>query len=101
MISTLFVATEPSLPSAVVRRGPPNPIATVLVPIPHECGTIGCAGPLGVATTCGTPPGTISVLVPLPFPMRNPCPPLPGTVVVSNEPRLPVMNAGPLDVITD
>ena len=56
---------------------------------------------LGVATTCGTPPGTISVLVPLPSFIRKPCPPPPGSVVVCNEPRWPVIKAGPLDVTTD
>ena len=30
MINTLCVATEPSLPSAVARRGPPYPIETEL-----------------------------------------------------------------------
>lgn len=53
---------------------------------------------LGVLTTCGTPPGTSKVLVPLPLFRRKPCPTLPGRVVVCMEPILPVMNAGPLDV---
>jgi hypothetical protein len=56
---------------------------------------------LGVATVCGRPPGTISVLVPLPLFMSRPCPPLPGSVVVSIEPRWPVTNAGPLIVKAD
>jgi hypothetical protein len=56
---------------------------------------------LGVATVCGIPPGTISVLVPLPLFMSKPCPPLPGSVVVSIEPRWPVTNAGPLIVKAD
>ncbi len=33
MISTLCVATEHSLPSAVERRGPPYPMKTVLLPV--------------------------------------------------------------------
>ena len=41
------------------------------------------------------------VLVPLPLFMRKPSPPLPGIVVVWNEPRFPVMKAGPLDVRND
>ena len=53
---------------------------------------------LGVATTWGTPPGTIIVLVPLPLFMSRPCAALPGSVVVCIEPMLPVMKAGPLDV---
>ena len=58
-------------------------------------------GHLGVPTVCGTPPGTMSVLVPLPLFMRKPCPPLPGSVVVSSEPTWPVTKAGPRDVRTD
>jgi hypothetical protein len=42
---------------------------------------------LGVAIVCGIPPGTIDALVSLPLFMSNPCPLLPGSVVVSIEPR--------------
>jgi hypothetical protein len=59
------------------------------------------SGHLGVATVCGMPPGTMNVLVPLPLFISMPWPPLPGSVVVSNEPKLPVTMAGPRDVKTD
>jgi hypothetical protein len=56
---------------------------------------------LGVIMLCGTPPGTNSVLLPLPLFMRKPCPPLPASVVVSIEPTWPVTNTCPLDVMTE
>jgi hypothetical protein len=56
---------------------------------------------LGVKTVCGAPPGVISVLLPLPLFMRKPCPPLPGSVVVSIDPTWPVTNTCPLGVMTE
>jgi hypothetical protein len=56
---------------------------------------------LGVITVCGTVPGAISVLLPLPLFMRKPCPPPPGSAIVFIDPALPVTNAGPLDVMID
>jgi hypothetical protein len=46
-------------------------------------------------------PGAYSVLLPLPLFMRKPCPPLPGSVVVSIDPTWPVTNACPLDVMIE
>jgi hypothetical protein len=63
--------------------------------------TVSGACYLGVMTICDMPPGTNSVLLPLPLFIRRPCAPLPGSVVVSIEPVWPAMNACPLGVITD
>jgi len=84
---------------AVIRAGPTG--RALADAVDRAVRTSCPPGHLGVAIVCGIPPGTMSVLVPLPLFMSKPWPPLPGSVVVSHEPTWPVTKAGPLDVKTD
>jgi hypothetical protein len=61
-------------------------------------GFSGVAAYLGAGTTCGVPPGTSSVLVPLPLLISSPSLPLPGNMAVATEPAELVTVAGPRGV---
>ncbi|MGH9205675.1 MAG: hypothetical protein ACRD1G_03820, partial [Acidimicrobiales bacterium] len=52
----------------------------------------------GVGTVVTTPPGPVSVLVPLPLFIRSPTPPPPGSAIVCMFPTRPVVTAGPRNV---